>query len=651
MSDSEARVFNGRYEVQSRIARGGMADVFLARDTLLDRPVALKVLFPEFATDPSFVERFRREAQSAANLNHPNIVGVLDYGEASGTYFIVMEYVEGRTLAQIIRDEDGLSPDRAADITIDVAAALAFAHRNGVIHRDVKPGNVLINTTGQVKVTDFGIARAVSTQENLTQTGTVMGTATYFSPEQARGEPVDPRSDVYALGVVLYECLAGRPPFSGENPVAVAYKHVQEPPVPPREINPAIPAPLEAVTLRAMAKNPANRYASADELAADLRRFRNGEAVLAEPLLPPPTSSVRREAPADATRAVSTVGPATTVGDTVVPGPPPPRNSGTFVVVLIALLLLLAGLIFLLARTVGIGDGDGARQVAVPDVIGRTQPEALTILEAEGFTVETETGENDQAPENTVFEQRPGAGEKVDEGSEITIVVASAAAPVEVPNLIGQMDVDADSQLRAIDLVADFEREDDPDVPAGTVLEQDPEPGSLLPPGSAVRLTVSNGPGSAEIPDVSGMTAAAAANRLGQEGFTVTEVTEASDEPEGTVLRTDPPAGTDHDRSRPVTVVVSTGEPATITVPDVRGLTEPEARSQLQSAGFSNVVVETQLVADEDDEGRVIAQSPGGGAQAAADDTIRITVGRAPLDEETTTTTSTTTSTTTPQDD
>src|SRR3954467_8102383 len=279
MSQQQERVYNGRYELVRHIARGGMAEVYLAHDNLLDRPVALKVLFPELSVDRSFVERFRREAQAAANLSHPNIVSVYDWGEEDGTYFIVMEYVEGRSLSQILRDEGPLSPDRAADITTDIAAALGFAHRNGVIHRDVKPGNVLISPIGQVKVTDFGIARAVSTQENLTQTGTVMGTATYFSPEQARGEQVAPRSDVYSLGVVLYEALTGSPPFSGDNPVAVAYKHVQEAPRTPRSLNPQLPPPLEALTLKTMAKNPANRYQSSDELAADLRRFRDGREV------------------------------------------------------------------------------------------------------------------------------------------------------------------------------------------------------------------------------------------------------------------------------------------------------------------------------------------------------------------------------------
>src|SRR4051794_7212937 len=360
MSTSDRPVFNDRYEIHSRIGRGGMADVFLARDRLLDRPVAVKVLFPEYAADPNFVERFRREATAASNLTHPNIVGVFDFGRQGGTYYMVMEYVNGRTVADILRSDGSLLPQRAADIASDVAAALGFAHRNGVVHRDVKPANILVSTTGAVKVADFGIARAMNaaTEQDLTQAGAVMGTATYFSPEQAQGGNPDPRSDLYSLGIVMYEMVAGRPPFQGDNPLAIAYKQVHEAPEPLREAAPGVPPAYDAIVMKLLAKSPTARYPSADDLRTDLRRFREGLPVAA--LAGAGAAAARTVTPAvTRTMTTPTVGPTQVVSQQtrvlpsgvapVATGLPPdePNRSGWYVLgaVLAALLIAVGGVI------------------------------------------------------------------------------------------------------------------------------------------------------------------------------------------------------------------------------------------------------------------------------------------------------------------
>src|SRR5579863_4500956 len=322
----DPRVLSGRYELSHLVARGGMAEVYRAHDKLLDRPVALKILFPELSVDRTFVERFRREAQAAANLSHPNIVPVFDWGEDYSTYYIVMEYVDGRPLSSILRSAGPLHPDRAAEIAADVAAALSYAHRHGVIHRDVKPGNVLITEEGTVKVTDFGIARAVNTEESLTQTGAVMGTATYFSPEQAEGLGVDARSDIYSLGVVLFEMVTGRPPFLGETPVAIASKHVREHPPMPRQINSAVPEDLEAVILKCMAKSPDNRYATGDDLRIDLLRFREGRAVGA---VAPPAGQHPSVGTTQAVRGLGTQALPAVVGDDI-EGAGEPSRTGLY---------------------------------------------------------------------------------------------------------------------------------------------------------------------------------------------------------------------------------------------------------------------------------------------------------------------------------
>ena len=638
MSQQNQVIFNGRYELHRRLGRGGMAEVYLARDQLLDRPVAVKVLFPALATDEGFVERFRREAQAAANLQHPNIVSVFDWGEANGTYFIVMEYVEGHTLADTLHDEGRLHPDRAAEITADIAAALGFAHRNRVVHRDVKPGNVLLTRDGGVKVADFGIARALSdtTDQNLTKTGSVMGTATYFSPEQARGAPVDPRSDLYSLGCVLYEMTTGYPPFSGDSAVAIAYKHVQESPMPPRRYDPALPETLEAITLKCLAKNPANRYPSAQDLRADLRRYLDGSGILAEPVLAPPldpgaTAMMANTGYGDQTALVTAPDgydghPYDEAYDHGDDQEEEPKRSKWFLAALILLLVVLAGLLFLLARNLS-SDEEAVAQVTVPGVVQQDVTAATQALEGEGFKVATEFVADD-APANQVIAQDPEAGAEADEGSTVNLTVSSGPEPVAVPDVVGKPQAEANQILTAAGFVVNVVPAESNDVPEGNVISQDPAANAEAAPNSQVTITVSSGSGRVPVPDVAGQTEATARANLNAAGFTtINSQPEASnDAPAGTVIRVDPAPGTEVPPDQAITLVVSAGREK-VSVPRVEGLSEDNARRLIESAGLS-VEVSDQEVQNQDQDGTVLTQSPAPNAQVELGSTVNIVVGR-----------------------
>jgi serine/threonine-protein kinase len=565
-----SQVYTGRYQIVRHLARGGMAEVYLARDLLLDRPVAVKVLFPEFASDHSFVERFRREARAAANLNHPNIVSIYDWGEENGTYFIVMEYVDGLTLRDVIRRQGPLKATRAAEIGADIAAGLHFAHVNGVVHRDVKPGNVII-TTSQVKVTDFGIARAGDPAESLTQAGAVMGTATYFSPEQAQGHVVDLRSDVYSLGVVLYEMVAARPPFTGDNPVSIAYQHVREQPVPPREYNPDVPPAFEAIIEKAMAKNRANRYASAEDLRADLVRFTQGQPVSAEKLVP--------AAAATGIMARNGEGPTTTVqpgvdGTTVVAvdrtlmavDDEPRARTSTYIIILVTLLAVLGAILFLISRQLGVG---GTALVTVPGVVGKNQPEAEQLLRDAGLKPDKKEVQDEANPAGRVTAQDPGANVQVKKGATVTYTVSSGAPIIEVPDVRNRT-VDAATEALTM---AGFQVASNPvnsDRTPGTVIDQAPGAGTRQAKGSTVTLTVSKGVEQIQVPDVRNFREGDAANQLGQAGFRTATRNEFSDTTAaGTVIRTEPAAGTPLERNATVTLVISNGPAPTTTQPPV----------------------------------------------------------------------------------
>jgi eukaryotic-like serine/threonine-protein kinase len=510
-------VLAGRYRLEASIGSGGMAEVFRAFDTTLDRPVAVKILAPQYATDPGFVDRFRREAQAAARLNHPNVVGVYDSGSDDGTHYIVMEYIEGRTLADFLAKGGRLEPTKAVEITMHIADALEAAHAQGVIHRDIKTGNVMVTRSGVVKVMDFGIARIAEGADNVTQTAAVLGTASYLSPEQAQGRPVDARSDLYSLGVVLYEMLTGEPPFTGDTAMAVAYRHVHETPPPPSSKNMDVPAALDAVVMRALAKNPANRYATAREFHDDLERIMRGETVRATPLMPvggDATQVIRREQ--------------TSMMDSL---PPDEDRRSIWVGILIGVLIVavLGGGLFLLASAL-LNDNGSPSPSVTPlqyfSVIGKTRADGEGQLRDAGFSnvkVETKVATDPTSPKiGTVTAQDPDptSVETLLPTDEITLTVTVAPDTVTIPTgLVGQNVDDVVAELEGLGLLTEQTPNTTSGEAPGTVLALNPEEGTEVPAGSTVTLTVAAEPDIATVPDVTCQSFGSAKHDLREAGF------------------------------------------------------------------------------------------------------------------------------------
>lgn len=650
MSDSKKIIVNDRYEIGKRIGRGGMAEIFQSRDILLDRQVAIKVLFPEFATDPAFVERFRREAQSAANLNHPNIVGVYDWGKVNNTYYIAMEYVNGRTLADILKQSGTLTPMQVCDVMTEVSSALASAHQNGVIHRDVKPGNILVSTTGQVKVADFGIARALGAgvEQGLTQTGAVMGTATYFSPEQAQGTNADQRSDIYSLGVVMYEMLSGVVPFTGENAVAIAYKQVHEQPVPLIERANSIPADLAAVVSKCMAKSPDDRYSTADEVRNELRRFIEGVPVLAlsgfatangpesnNATQQIPITDVNATTVLHAQDAATQIIPATQTPKKKITNIPPyddqgPKRTALFVFgALFTAIVLLAGGLFLYQT---LTQSSANASITVPDVRNLTVKEASETLLALGFVPIPYAATKDGVDNDVVYSQDPPPSVLARNGDQVTITYNPASTPVVVPLVRGLTVKEATALLAPLGLQLSIkEVRNDPKVPENQILSQEPKVDTQVRSGSAVVVIVSGGLGQATVPNVQGQVANAAQQLLqgSPYNFVVTLVNEASPNIEtGRVVRTEPAIGAETPAGSAITVFVSAGG-GKVAVPQVEGQTEADARALLQMAGLSAEVKYQDVPSNDANNAKVISQGTDAGTLVEPGFLIRLTVGRA----------------------
>ncbi|PRW62343.1 Stk1 family PASTA domain-containing Ser/Thr kinase [Actinopolyspora mortivallis] len=634
---SSPRLLSNRYEIEDALGYGGMSEVHRGRDVRLGRDVAVKVLRADLARDPTFQLRFRREAQNAAALNHPAIVAVYDTGETDSENgplpYIVMEYVSGRTLRDVVKSEGPLAPRRAMEVMADASAALDYSHRNGIVHRDVKPANIMITDSGAVKVMDFGIARAVANgQAAVTQTAAVIGTAQYLSPEQARGETVDARSDVYAAGCVLFELLCGQPPFTGDSPVAVAYQHVREQPDKPSEHNAQVPAALDAVVLKALSKHPDNRYQSAAEMRTDLVRVLSGQRPQAPLLVPegeepterteePQPTRVQPEAAAQPDTAAV---PPVDDGDDERGGRRRRRwTIGLVTVACVAAFALLSGLAVMMFGQ------QQPEKIELVDVTDKRVEVARSELSEAGFTkVTTEKRSSAADKDGIVLSQDPGPGRYVPD-RKIVLEVGAGPGKVEVPDLGDMTMEEARQALEKRNLKLGLEpeyQEVDDQSDVGRILEQSEEPGSMVPEGRVVHVTVGEPVQKQPVTDVTGFRLEQAKRALTSADFKVRTKEVDSPETANTVVRQNPAGGASAPVGSTVTLFVSNG--SQLNMPDLTGLSPEKARAELRDKGFrGNVSTAEKPVEDPSKEDTVVSTSPSAGSTIDRNQDVTLHVG------------------------